>query len=229
MRNPFAGILFCECGRVMSLRYYKKKDGTERCSPRIICDRSHCDTGSCTYDEFISSICDILEQHIKEFSTKLKSDDTDSVKIHQNLINNLEKKLRDLQAKELSQWEAQSDPNPENRMPQDIFKMLNAKLLKEKEETQQALNKAYDSMPEPVNYEERIIKFQDALSALKNPKATAEEKNILLKSCIERIEYKREKPERLKKKPGEKKGEVFKTTGAYWSNPPIEISIKLNV
>lgn len=229
MRNPFAGILFCECGRVMSLRYYKKKDGTERCSPRIICDRGHCDTGSCTYDEFIDSVCDILEQHIAEFDAKLKSDDTDSVKLHQNLINNLEKKLKDIQAKELSQWEAQSDPNPENRMPQDIFKMLNAKLLKEKADVQQALEKAYESMPEPVNYEERIIKFQDALSALKNPKATAEEKNILLKACIERINYKREKPERLKKKPGEKKGEVFKSTGAYWSNPPIEISIKLNV
>lgn len=230
IRNPFASILFCKCGKAMSLRFYKKNDGTERCAPRLICNDSHCDTGSCTYDEFVNGVCNILEQSITDFETKSNNtDETDSIKLHQNLIKNLEKKLKDIQAKELSQWEAQSDPNPENRMPKDIFKQLNAKLLIEKEEVQQALNKAYQSMPEPVNYKEKVIKFKDALSVLKNPKANPEEKNIVLKSCIDRIEYFREKPERLKKQPGEKKGTTFKTTGGHWSNPPIEISIKLKV
>jgi hypothetical protein len=114
-------------------------------------------------------------------------------------------------------------------MPKDIFKQLNAKLLIEKEEVQQSLKKAYETMPQPVNYKEKVIKFKDALSVLKNPKANPEEKNIVLKSCIDRIEYFREKPERLKKQPGEKKGTTFKTTGGHWSNPPIEINIKLKV
>lgn len=214
----------------MSLRYYKNTDGSERSLPRFLCDhQSFCDTGSCTYDEFINGICDILEQSIADFEAQSHVDETNSVKLHQNLIKNLEKKLKDIQARELSQWEAQADPNPDNRMPYEIFKQLNAKLLKEKADTQQALNKAYESMPEPVNYEEKIIRLKDALNALKNPKATPEEKNILLKACIDRIDYHREKPERLKRKPNEKKGTTFKTTGGHWSNPPIEISIKLNI
>lgn len=229
IRNPFASILYCQCGKAMSLRFYKNKDGTERCSPRMLCDQKHCNVGSCTYDEMLKGVCDILEQCIAEFEVRVNSDNNNSVKLHQNLIKNLEKKLKDLQAKELSQWEAQSDPNPENRMPQDIFKMLNAKLLKEKDEVQQALCTAYESMPEPVNYEEKIIKFKDALSALKNPKKDASEKNMHLKSCLDRIIYHRQKPERLKRKPDEKKGTVFKTTGGHWSNPPIEIEVKLKV
>jgi hypothetical protein len=114
-------------------------------------------------------------------------------------------------------------------MPQEIFKQLNAKLLREKDEIQQALCKAYESMPEPVNYEEKIIKFKTALSVLRNPDISAEEKNKHLKECIYRITYSREKPYRLTKKPGEKKGTTFKTTGGKWSNPPIEIDVKLNV
>ena len=146
-----------------------------------------------------------------------------------NHIKNLEKKLKDIQAKELSQWEAQADPNPENRMPQEIFKQLKAKLLKEKEEVQSALSKAYETMPEPVNYEEKVIKFKDALSTLRNPEADAGEKNKLLKECIERIEYSRQKPERLTRNPGEKKGTTFTIAGGHWSNPEVNIDVKLKV
>lgn len=229
VRNPFASILFCQCGKAMSLRFYKRKDGTERCSPRLLCDNTHCNTGSCTFDEILTRVCDILEQCIETFEVRLNNGENNSVKLHQNLIKNLEKKLKDIQAKELSQWEAQSDPNPDNRMPQEIFKQLNAKLLKEKDEVQQALYNAYESMPEPINYEEKVVRFKDALSALKNPKVDAEEKNRYLKLCIDRIEYTREQPQRLKREIGEKKGTRFKTTGGHWSNPPIEIDVKLKV
>ena len=100
---------------------------------------------------------------------------------------------------------------------------------------QQALYNAYETMPEPVNYEEKIIKFKDALSALRNPKKEAEEKNLHLKTCIERIEYKREKPERIRStaKRVTINGRRIKpdglNTGANWTNPPIELDVKLKV
>jgi hypothetical protein len=122
----------------------------------------------------------------------------------------LEKKKAELEAKELAQWEAQADPNPENRMPQNIFKMLNEKLLKEKEEVHQALCKAYESMPEPVNYEEKIALFKDALAALKDPNVDVMKKNELLKACIDKITYKREKSQR-------------------YNQTPIELDVKLRL
>ena len=223
LRNPLASILYCKCGKIMTLRYYKDKEGNEKSPPRLACNNQvHCDNGSCTYEEMIDRVCEILKQCIEDFEIRLKNDTGDSAKLHEKLIKNLEKKMKELQAKELSQWEAQSDPDPEQRMPPEIFKMLNQKLLKEKEEVQQALCKAYESMPEPMDYKEKLVKFQDALNALKNPDVDAQQKNTLLKACIERIEYSRERPQVMK---GDKRG---KRCGK-WTNPPIEIDVKLKV
>ena len=236
VRNPLASILYCKCGRAMSLRFYKNKDGSEKAPPRLLCDgQVYCKSGSVLYDEMLDRVCAILEECIEDFEVRISNDAGDSVKLHAQLIKNLEKKKQDLEARELAQWEKQSDPDPEQRMPPEIFKQLNAKLLKEKDEIQQALCKAYESMPEPVDYEEKVKKFRDALNALRDPEADAQTKNRLLKACIERIEYSREKPERLKSdaKRVTVNGRRIKPdglpTGANWTNPPIEIDVKLKV
>lgn len=236
VRNPLASLLFCKCGRAMIYRTYKNKDGGERNPPRLICiDQAHCHTGSCLYDEMIDRVCEILKQCIDDFKVRVENNAGDSTKLHAKLIKNLEKKMKDLQAKELSQWEAQSDPDPSKRMPHEIFKQLNEKLLKEKEEVQQALCKAYESMPEPVDYEEKIAMFQDALDALRDSKVDALKKNKLLKACIERIEYNRKPPERIKSQQkrvtinGKRTTVSPLQTGGNWTAPPIELDVKLKV
>ena len=234
IRNPLASLLFCQCGRAMSMRTYKYHNG----APRLLCDgQVHCNTGSCLYQDIIDRVCAVLEQCIEDFEVRIKNDEGDSIKLHARLIKNLEKKMKDLQAKELSQWEAQSDPNPENRMPPEIFKQLNAKLLKEKEEVQQALCKAYESMPNPVDYEEKLTRFKAALSALRDPDASPQEQNKLLKACIEKIIYNREKPERIKsqkvlyydKELKKTRTKSPLTVGGHWTSPPIELDVKLKV
>ena len=232
IRNPLAGLLWCKCGRAMSLRTYKYHNG----APRLLCDgQVYCKTGSCMFDEMIDRVEGILEQCIEDFEIRLKNDEGDSLKLHARLIKNLEKRLNDLQAKELSQWEAQSDPDPSQRMPQEIFKQLNEKLLKEKDEVQQALCKAKDTMPHPIDYAEKAARFKEALAALKNPDASAAKKNKLLKACIDRIEYSREKPERLRSNAkrvtvnGRRIRPDGLPTGGNWTNPPIELDVKLKV
>lgn len=216
VRNPFVSIMFCKkCGKAVIYRHDKRKDGTEKSAPRLLCsDQGHCDSGSCLYPEVLDRICTILEQCIEDFEIRIERDTGDSAKLHARLIKNLEKKMEDLKAKELSQWDAQSDPDPTKRMPHEIFQQLNAKLLKEKEEVQQALCKAYESMPEPVEYEEKVKCFKDALDALRDTTADAEKQNNLLKECIDRIEFYRDRPQRINGK---------------WNNPPIELDVKLRV
>lgn len=228
--NPLAGLLYCHCGRAMVLRLYKNKDGSERSAARLLCgDQTHCNTGSCTQEELLDRICDILENCIKDFECKIEKGTEDLTKIHLNIIKNLEKNLKDKQDREVALWEAQADPDPEKRMPQEIFKKLKDKIVKEKDDIQKALKQAYETMPEPVNYEEQTIRFKDALAALKNPNIDAAIKNKLLKSCIERIEYRREKPKRLTLTPEEKKEKTFASGGSRWSDPLIEIDVKLKV
>lgn len=237
VRNPLAGLLFCRCGRAMSLRTYKK-DGKERSAPRLLCDnQAYCKTTSCLYDDIIERVCAILEDCIRDFEVRIKSDTRDSAQLHANLIKRLEAKRAELDAKEIAQWEAQADPDPAKRMPPHVFQILNEKLLKEKEEVRQALCKAYESMPEPVDYEEKLTRFQDALATLKDPDASAAKKNKLLKECIERIDYSREKAVRIKSKQERYYDPVQKRTryrsplptGGNWTDTPIELDVKLRL
>lgn len=238
VRNPLASLLWCQCGYAMTLRTYKSHDG----KPRLVCtNQTHCHTGSCTYDEMMDIVVDYLRECIADFEVRIKSNQGDSVKLHEALLKTLEKKMQELEAKELAQWEAQADPDPSQRMPQHIFKMLNEKLLKEKDEVKEAMCNARKSAPNPVDYADKLRTFTEALEALLDPEKDALQKNKLLKACIDRIEYKREKPERVRN-PEKKtyrngrldgKGRRLKPnplkTGAEWTTPPIEVDIKLKV
>lgn len=237
VRNPLSSLLFCQCGRAMSYRTYIR-DGVERAPARLLCtNQAYCKTSSCLYSEIIERVVEVLKQCIQDFEVRIKSDDGDSVKLHQNLIKRLEAKRDELERKELAQWEAQADPDPGKRMPEHIFKKLNEKLLKEKEEVRQALCTAYESMPNPVDYEEKMLRFKDALETLQDPDAPAALKNKLLKTCIERIDYKREKAQRIPSKqiryydPVQKKTRYKSplNTGGNWTAPPIELDVKLRL
>ncbi len=228
VRNPFVSLMYCKkCGKAMTMQACPPKDGKYRWNPRITCShQSRCGNGSCTYDEVMERVCDVLANCIEDFEIRLTNNEGDSVKLHARLVKNLEQKLKDLEAKELSQWEAQSHPDPSQRMPAEIFKRLNEKLLKEKEEVREALCNAYESMPEPVDYEEKICMFSDALEALKDPDIEPIVKNELLKACIDRIDYYRERPQR--KQPADGNG-TFPMIATQWTSPPIELDIKLRV
>lgn len=230
VRNPLAGLLFCQCGRAMTLRTYTHNDA----APRLLCtNQKYCGTTSCLYSEIIDRVRETLENCIDDFEVRIASDDKTSLKLHENLIKQLKAKLEELNRKELSQWEKYSEED----MPKEIFEKLNKKVLAEKDEVQQALCKAYESMPEPIDYEEQLLTFQSALEALNNPDVSAEKKNKLLKACIERIDYHREKAVRIKSQQvrfydPEQKRTRYKSplnTGGNWTNPPIELDIKLAV
>ena len=217
LRNPLAGLLYCQCGKAMTLRTY---DDAE---PRLICNnQTHCNTGSCLYSEMITCVIDFLKKSIADFEIIINGeDDRKSAKIQQKLLKNLEKRLKELEEKEISQWEAQSNPDISQRMPPEIFKRLNEKLVKEKEEVKEAIKKANEAVSETNIYIERLARFKAALKALLSPKATAEEKNRLLKACIEKIHYSRERPVRAER------GAAISRNG--WNFSPISINVDIKV
>ena len=111
-------------------------------------------------------------------------------------------------------------------MPTHIFQKLNEKLLAEKEEIKQALCKAYESIPKPVDYKEKVLKFTDALGALKDPDISASIKNQYLKDILERIDYERAPIVRISKQ----NAEQYSTTaskGLKYHMEPYKITIKI--
>ncbi|MBR2335816.1 MAG: recombinase family protein [Clostridia bacterium] len=230
VRNPLAGLLYCQCGRAMSLRIYKDKNGGERNAPRLLCDgQEHCHVSSCLYSEMIDIVKKVLSDSISDFERRIDSTTDDAIKYHEKLLKSLEKKLQDIEAREISQWEAQSHPDESQRMPPHIFKMLNEKLLKEKDEVKEAIKNARNTMPTVEDFGEKKVRFQKALDALNDPELDAGIKNKLLKDCIARIDYSREKATRSRRAPGEAPGTTIKTAGGHWDVKPINIDIKLKV
>ncbi len=212
--NPLAGLLYCQCGRAMVYRTYTK-GGVERSAPRLLCqNQSNCGTSSCGYAEIIEQVKSILRQNIHDFNVELRANNQDARRRQEALVRQLEAKARELDKKEIAQWEAQADPDPAKRMPEHVFRALNEKLLREKQAVQQSLQEARTAMPSPADWQEKLARFTDALNALDTPDLSAAEKNRLLKACIEKIIYRREKLQRQKR-------------AANWASPPVDLSVEL--
>lgn len=224
LKNPFSGIMYCKCGAKMGYNTYRRK-GVEFAPPKLVCNNQvHCGSGSVVFDEIYIDVCNTIKDCIEDFQVRIENNQDDSFKLHKGLVDRLEKKLKELEEKEVRQWEDQY--NPEVAMPQEIFKKLNQKLLVEKEEIQKALVKAKGSMPKQVDYREELLKFEDALDALRDPDVDAKTKNQFLKNIIDRIEYERGPTVRVTLENAEKYG-IDTTKGTQWHTTPYSIKMKL--
>lgn len=192
LKNPFSGIMFCKvCGSKIGYNTYRRK-GVEFAPPKLVCNNQvHCKSGYVNFKEVVEYVANVLKDCIADFEVRIEHDQDDSVKLHRDLIDRLTAQLAALEQKEIDQWDAQYDPDPNKRLPQHIFAKLNEKVLKDKEEVNKALEKAKDSVPKHIDYRDEIIKTTDALRALEDPNIDAKITNRYLKNIIEKIEYER--------------------------------------
>ena len=219
LKNPLASLLYCECGRAMSYRQSTYPDGRPKGTPKLICNGQHfCKNGSCEVDEVIEFVIETLKQRIADFNIDIHDVDN-SDNFHEKQLKKLEKELSDINSKEIAMWESQFDADETKRVPQHIFNSLTEKLSKERWETENAIANIKEILAKPISNEKQKANFQNALAALLDNKVSIAEKNHLLKACIKRVEYHRDKPEKLR----------GKGVGRQWTTPPIKLDIKLKV
>lgn len=189
--NPLTGLVYCaNCGKVVVARPYRDKTGKDVSRPRLLCaNQKKCGTASAALDDVVDKIAEILREALADFEIRVDAGTDNSHEIHAAMVQRLEKRLEELHELEIAQW----DEKTKGGMPQHVFERLNGETLREISEVQEALCTARDSVPEPVNLQERIASFQEALEALRDPEAPVLEKNMLLKDCIDRIEFSRER------------------------------------
>lgn len=228
LKNPLTGLVFCKCGYKMSMNSYRNK-GFEYAPPKLVCnDQYHCKSGSVEFEEIYEAVCKTLEDCIADFDVQIKNNERDNTaQLHRDHIERLEAKLKALEIKEIEQWDAQYDPDPAKRLPPNIFKRLNEKLLAEREEITEALVKAKENMPTPINYRKVRRKFQDAVDALRDPELDAKTKNEYLKVVVKRIEYERAPAVRITKANAADYGLKVKK-GLQWYTPPYRLHVELN-
>ena len=215
MRNPLSSLLYCECGYAMT---YVIRRGV----PRFECTEARrCGNASVDAQFIIDSVCDVLRKNIEDISVDIGKSNIDEISRQEEIINALEKKLGDIEYKELSLWEKYT----EEQMPRSVFENLKKKYESERESTQKALETARKELPKKIDYEERIATFHGALDYMTNDNISAEAKNSLLKECIEKIVFSRPKGVRVPKEE-QKEGETY-VRGWLQGEATLDITLKL--
>ena len=182
--NPLSSILVCgKCGRALKYenRTRAKADDRYTCKSKPLCYKS------VKVDAMMEAVIVALEQsELPELELKAKNNDGNAINIQRKLIAKLEKQMEDYRAQEDRQYELlETNPN----YSQEVFNRRNAELRQKMEECKSAIYKAKSTLPESVDYSERVDKLKTAIDILKDDAATANEKNKVVKAIIEKIEY----------------------------------------
>ena len=216
LKNPFASILKCECGRTMIRK-------PNRNSFRYMCDEQmFCGNASVSEDKLTEAIVAELKKALDNFSVSANNDKDEEKKIrkHTEYVSMLESKIVELERKELSLWEKYT----EEKMPKDIFDKLLAKCLEDKKNTEKSLQEAYNDTPKHVYHTAFVVSLHEAIDALSDSNVSASEKNKLLSAVADKIIYHRPKAIRMTKEEAETNGI---TLAGGWHCPDFHIELNL--
>ena len=179
--NPLAGLLCCaKCGRAMRYAYRR------RVNPSFYhTDYTVCRTAGVYVSTVMDLICNVLNQHIEDFTFKVDNAETlENAKKHAEEIKVLEKHLKEAQAKRAKLFDDYDD----GVYTAEEFKERKAVWAERISNISKQLDDMKSTAPAEIDYSEKLFKFSEAVEALKNPEATAQAKNDLLREIVEKIE-----------------------------------------
>lgn len=216
LQNPFASILKCECGKVMIRR-------KNRNTYRYLCDEQmYCGNASVSEQDLIDAVVAEMKKNLKNLSAKVTSDDNTKREKHLEYVSLLEQRYVECESKELALWEKYT----EEQMPKQVFDKLIKKNTEEKHAIENELKIASNNTPPSIDYNGAIATLHEAIDSLNNDSVSASVKNKLLKTVIDKIEYKRPKATYLSIEEAKVKG--VKTHGGWYSKPfELDIHLKL--
>ena len=180
LRNPFAGLLYCSvCKKALRLKPKETGWSSFGCTENLCCKSVEVKT-------LMETITRVLEySELPNLETKMKNGDGDSIEIKKGLIKTLEKQMEEYREQEETQYELLET----KKYTQELFDRRNSALRLKMDKCREQLEEVRKSMPESIDYQEKIITLKEAISSLKNPEASVKETNRLLKSIVDRIEY----------------------------------------
>lgn len=182
LKNPYSTILVCgKCGKTMNLRpyahaadRYECRKNTPRCYKSVNAEEVH------------AAILKALEEaELPALKLKVQNDDGNAMKIQQKLLEKLEKQLDEFHEQEDKQFELLET----GVYSQDVFDRRHSALRAKMEECKSQIYQTKQSMPKEVDYAEKVVALENAISILKNLDATPEEQNRILRTIVEKIEF----------------------------------------
>ena len=182
LQNPLAGLIFChKCGKAMAQHPYPHAETRIECR-----NRSGCNANSAKLREVVDAVVYALEaEQLPELEVKLHNDEGKAASIQKKQLEKMNKEMDELHAKE----ERQHDLLESGTYSEETFLKRNKALHAQMEELRSKIYEAKQNIPKEIDYQDKIIKLQDAIAGLRDDTLSAEQKNRLLKAIVRRIEY----------------------------------------
>lgn len=183
--NPLAGLLVCShCGKAIIQQPYPDGRKTRYQHPKGV---YACKMKSILVDDVNEAIANAMRDRMEDFKFKLKTGNTNGEAERQlQAIADMEKELAKqerMKKRLFESWEADDGTYTREEFIERKG-MYNSTIENLKNEIE-IMKKA---TPAPVNYEEIISTLHTAIEYINDPDADPKEKNIFLKSFIEKIE-----------------------------------------
>ena len=181
LRNAFAGLMFCsQCKKGV---YYNGYGGYR--GARLECRKKPPHFKSVKYEEVVNAVIIALEQSELPNLEALRDNNAgNSIAIQKKILSNLEEEMKGY----LEQEETQYELLETKKYTQELFDKRNAALRQKISECEARIKKARQSLPNAINYEEKIVQLKEAIQALKDDSISTKEKNRLLKVIIDRMD-----------------------------------------
>lgn len=181
LQNPLACLTKCStCGKALFLQKFQG-----RREPRLECRSKPSHFKSVLYKSVEDALLTALEcSELPNLEALQKNNAGNSIAIQQKMIKRLEEEMRGYHEQEETQYELLET----KKYTQELFDKRNAVLRQKMGECEDRLKKAKAALPNAVDYEEKIVKLNDAIQALKGNNLTPKEKNTILKAIIDRVE-----------------------------------------
>ena len=179
LTNTFAGILKCgKCGKTMVHHPYYHAVNRLECRTKPMCFKS---VKVIDVENAVATALEMSE--LPKLKAHWKNGDGSSVAIQKKQLQKLENQMEEYRQQEETQYELLET----KKYTQELFDKRNAALRQKMEDCEKKIASARQSLPQSVDYEQKVIALEDAIAGLKNDSLTPKEKNHLLKAIVQKI------------------------------------------
>lgn len=147
------------------------------------------------YSEFESEVIIALKKYINDFKIKISNGDNQSESIQNGILESLIKELKTIENQQDKLYELLEQGIYTNA----IFIKRNTALAEKRKKITSEIENLKTSIPNSINYEEKIVQLSNALNTLQNPDIHPKIKNEFLKVIINNIYYTRKNDNRTRK------------------------------
>jgi hypothetical protein len=181
LSNPLAGLLFCsKCGHAMRRVPYTHAEHRYACHTH----KPACIKSIKMKDAHEAVIAALEQSELPDLKAKLNGNQGSSRAIQQRILDGLMKQMEEYKAQEENQYELLET----KKYTLELFEKRNAALRDKMARCEVQIREAKNNMPEEVDYAEKIVALENAITALRDESVSIEAKNRLLKNIVDRIE-----------------------------------------